>query len=183
MNSSSSRLSFLSVFLSISLLFLSCLVKSGLRKARYELREVQNLRRVLRCKVKHLVVYRDKHCYVTGGSSGLGLSVAQELTKAGAHVSIVARDEGKLATAIKSLEVCSMKYLSNVLLYLMTNCRAASRLSVKTQAKSWQATHSLWTKPPLLARLSTPRLHGTVVAYQTRSFCAPGLPGQASLLR
>jgi len=47
---------------------------------------------------------RGQHCYVTGGSSGLGLSVAQELTRAGAHVSIVARDEGRLATALKSLE-------------------------------------------------------------------------------
>lgn len=46
-----------------------------------------------------------QHCYVTGGSQGLGLAVAERLTKMGAHVSIVARDEAKLATALASLEV------------------------------------------------------------------------------
>jgi len=44
------------------------------------------------------------HCYVTGGSTGLGLAVAQLLTQHGAHVSIVARDQGKLDAALKKLE-------------------------------------------------------------------------------
>lgn len=59
----------------------------------------------------------EKHCYVTGGSTGLGLSVAQELTRAGAHVSIVARDEGRLTTALKSLEV-----RSNTVAYILLSC-------------------------------------------------------------
>ncbi|KAG9037051.1 3-dehydrosphinganine reductase [Tulasnella sp. JGI-2019a] len=45
-----------------------------------------------------------KHCYVTGGSSGLGLEVAINLTKKGAHVSIVARNVEVLAAALKTLE-------------------------------------------------------------------------------
>ncbi|KAG8976134.1 3-dehydrosphinganine reductase, partial [Tulasnella sp. 427] len=47
---------------------------------------------------------RGKHCYVTGGSSGLGLAVAIELVKKGANVSIVARTEKTLQDALKTLE-------------------------------------------------------------------------------
>ncbi|KAG8845456.1 3-dehydrosphinganine reductase [Tulasnella sp. 330] len=47
---------------------------------------------------------KGKHCYVTGGSSGLGLEVAINLTKKGAHVSIVARNKEVLAAALKTLE-------------------------------------------------------------------------------
>jgi 3-dehydrosphinganine reductase len=43
--------------------------------------------------------------YITGGSAGLGFSLAQLLTKKGAHVSIVARNEGKLNKALATLEV------------------------------------------------------------------------------
>jgi len=45
-----------------------------------------------------------KHCYVTGGSQGLGLEVARLLVAQGAHVSIVARDQTKLDAAIRSIE-------------------------------------------------------------------------------
>ncbi|KAJ7068322.1 oxidoreductase [Mycena amicta] len=44
------------------------------------------------------------HCYVTGGSSGMGLALAVLLTRRGAHVSIVARDEQKLSSALAELE-------------------------------------------------------------------------------
>jgi len=40
---------------------------------------------------------------VTGGTSGLGLAVAQRLVRLGAHVSIVARNKDNLATALESL--------------------------------------------------------------------------------
>lgn len=47
---------------------------------------------------------RGKHCYITGGSSGLGLALAIILAKKGADVSIVARDRTKLDDALKELE-------------------------------------------------------------------------------
>lgn len=47
---------------------------------------------------------RGKHCYVTGGSAGLGLALAIELTKRGAHVSIVARNKDRLQTALGAIE-------------------------------------------------------------------------------
>ncbi|KAF9075727.1 oxidoreductase [Rhodocollybia butyracea] len=47
---------------------------------------------------------RGQHCYVTGGSSGLGLAVAVELTKRGADVSIVARNKERLASALADME-------------------------------------------------------------------------------
>ncbi|KAI0689747.1 oxidoreductase [Cytidiella melzeri] len=45
-----------------------------------------------------------KHCYVTGGTAGLGLSLAVLLAKRGAHVSIVARNQERLDSALKELE-------------------------------------------------------------------------------
>ncbi|KAF8060220.1 oxidoreductase [Lyophyllum atratum] len=47
---------------------------------------------------------RGLHCYVTGGSTGLGLSLALLLTQKGAHVSIVARNQEKLDNALAQLE-------------------------------------------------------------------------------
>ncbi|KAG7443794.1 oxidoreductase [Guyanagaster necrorhizus] len=45
-----------------------------------------------------------KHCYITGGSSGLGLALAIRLVKLGAHVSIVARNEKRLQEALEKME-------------------------------------------------------------------------------
>ncbi|KAF8153817.1 oxidoreductase [Crassisporium funariophilum] len=45
-----------------------------------------------------------KHAYITGGSTGLGLSLAKILTQKGAHVSIVARNQSNLDKAIVELE-------------------------------------------------------------------------------
>ncbi|CAL1708157.1 unnamed protein product [Somion occarium] len=47
---------------------------------------------------------RGKHCYVTGGSAGAGLAIAKLLVRKGAHVSIVARNQERLDTALKELE-------------------------------------------------------------------------------
>ncbi|KAJ7228631.1 hypothetical protein GGX14DRAFT_413996 [Mycena pura] len=47
---------------------------------------------------------KGRHCYITGGSSGLGLALALLLTRDGAHVSIVARDEQKLRAALDEME-------------------------------------------------------------------------------
>ncbi|KAF8272547.1 oxidoreductase [Lactarius quietus] len=45
-----------------------------------------------------------RHCYITGGSTGLGLALAILLTKRGADVSIVARNEENLKNALAKLE-------------------------------------------------------------------------------
>ncbi|KAJ7183200.1 oxidoreductase [Mycena filopes] len=46
------------------------------------------------------------HIYITGGSSGLGLSLAQILVRKGAHVSIVARNQERLDKALQTIERC-----------------------------------------------------------------------------
>ncbi|PPR08280.1 hypothetical protein CVT24_001120 [Panaeolus cyanescens] len=58
-----------------------------------------------------------KHAYVTGGSTGLGLSLAQLLVKRGAHVSIVARNEKRLAAALESLEALRVNPSQNIKAY------------------------------------------------------------------
>ncbi|KAI9512240.1 oxidoreductase [Russula earlei] len=45
-----------------------------------------------------------RHCYITGGSSGLGLALAILFTKRGADVSIVARNKENLDKALAQLE-------------------------------------------------------------------------------
>lgn len=47
-----------------------------------------------------------KHCFITGGSTGLGKALAIELIKRGANVTIVARRQSELDKAAKELEVC-----------------------------------------------------------------------------
>ncbi|MET0261327.1 MAG: SDR family oxidoreductase [Rariglobus sp.] len=42
---------------------------------------------------------RDQHMIVTGGSSGIGLAIAVQAAAAGAHISLIARDPVKLASA------------------------------------------------------------------------------------
>jgi 3-dehydrosphinganine reductase len=47
----------------------------------------------------------DAHAIVTGGSSGMGLATARLLAARGARVSLVARDEGRLAAAADAIRV------------------------------------------------------------------------------
>ena len=42
---------------------------------------------------------------MTGGTAGLGLALAELLAAKGAHVSIVARNQGRLDAALAKLEV------------------------------------------------------------------------------
>ena len=46
-----------------------------------------------------------KHCLITGGSTGLGKSLAIELIKKGANVTIVARRQSELDKAAREIEV------------------------------------------------------------------------------
>ncbi|KAI0068819.1 oxidoreductase [Artomyces pyxidatus] len=45
-----------------------------------------------------------RHCYITGGSTGMGLALAILLTKKGADVSIVARNKEQLEKALAQME-------------------------------------------------------------------------------
>ncbi|WVO14621.1 3-ketodihydrosphingosine reductase TSC10 [Cryptococcus depauperatus] len=45
-----------------------------------------------------------KHCYITGGSSGLGKALAESLVRQGAHVSIVGRDVAKAEKVVEELK-------------------------------------------------------------------------------
>ncbi|KAH9821517.1 hypothetical protein DFH28DRAFT_1078867 [Melampsora americana] len=46
----------------------------------------------------------DKHCYIGGGSQGLGLSLACLLARKGSHVTIVSRSQKKLDEALAVIE-------------------------------------------------------------------------------
>lgn len=50
-----------------------------------------------------MIGFQEKHALITGGSSGIGLAVAHRLAALGAHVTILARDPMKLATAADSI--------------------------------------------------------------------------------
>ena len=50
---------------------------------------------------------RDRHVLITGGSSGIGLALARQLAAAGARLSLVARDPGKLAAAAAAVRAAS----------------------------------------------------------------------------
>jgi NAD(P)-dependent dehydrogenase (short-subunit alcohol dehydrogenase family) len=54
-------------------------------------------------------VFRDgllngQHAFLTGGTSGIGLAIARRLAQAGAKVSLVGRNEEKLAAAVAELQ-------------------------------------------------------------------------------
>jgi len=49
------------------------------------------------------MMFRDKHVVITGGSSGIGLALARRLAGRGARLSLIARDEVKLAEARQSV--------------------------------------------------------------------------------
>ena len=58
--------------------------------------------------------FTGKAAIVTGGSSGLGLSIAGALVEAGAHVAIVARSAEKLESAIRALRPRGQGQVLNV---------------------------------------------------------------------
>ncbi|KAI1419668.1 hypothetical protein F5Y12DRAFT_209785 [Xylaria sp. FL1777] len=46
-----------------------------------------------------------KTVVITGGSSGMGLAVGQQLANKGANIVIIARDQGKLLRALEDIRV------------------------------------------------------------------------------
>ena len=51
--------------------------------------------------------FRNVRALVTGGSSGIGLAIANRLAAGGAHVTILARDKGRLADAVQAIRQSS----------------------------------------------------------------------------
>lgn len=50
-------------------------------------------------------IITSQHCYVTGGTQGLGQELAIELARRGAHVSVVARTQSKIDETLQKLAV------------------------------------------------------------------------------
>jgi NAD(P)-dependent dehydrogenase (short-subunit alcohol dehydrogenase family) len=58
--------------------------------------------------------YKNKHVYITGGSSGIGLEIARKLYSYGANLTIIARNSAKLEDArqeIEQLKVSSGQFI------------------------------------------------------------------------
>ena len=49
--------------------------------------------------------YKNKHVYITGGSSGIGLDLARRLFSYGANLIIIARNSAKLEDARRDIEL------------------------------------------------------------------------------
>jgi len=71
---------------------------------------------------------KGKHVVVTGGSSGIGLAVAQEYMKKGAFVTIVARDRKKLEAASKELAEAFDKHVQGK--QAVVEVKGADRVSI-----------------------------------------------------
>ncbi|THH09225.1 hypothetical protein EW145_g2171 [Phellinidium pouzarii] len=85
---------------------------------------------------------RGKNCYVTGGSQGLGLSVATQLASQGASVTIVARNVGKLKAAVEQLEIHHQSSEQTFRFHsfpLNTSAGSQSALDAECQALSQQS--------------------------------------------
>lgn len=72
---------------------------------------------------------KEKHCFVTGASQGLGLELAKKLAKRGAHLTLVARNPEKLASALEQVQsLCGPEQQVRVISADLTNyeqCRSA----------------------------------------------------------
>ncbi|EXJ88116.1 hypothetical protein A1O1_05044 [Capronia coronata CBS 617.96] len=79
---------------------------------------------------------------VTGGSQGLGLSLAQQLAAKGANVVIVAQDKGKLERAVKSIQACAKRPAQQSFLDLSFDLRSPdSAPEILKQVTSWNHGH------------------------------------------
>ncbi|TFK50618.1 oxidoreductase [Heliocybe sulcata] len=106
---------------------------------------------------------KGKHCYVTGGSSGLGLALATVLASRGAHVSIVARGQQRLEDAVKQIKAhaaChqekrqnSEQIISSFSADLCTAAGANAALDAISEAHDGRAPDAIF----LCAGVATPR--------------------------
>ncbi|GAA5881087.1 hypothetical protein JCM16303_004671 [Sporobolomyces ruberrimus] len=98
-----------------------------------------------------------KHCYIGGGSEGLGLSLACQLAERGANISIVSRSQGKLDKALEEIEAhrqndqqifkaysCDLTDSASAATTLRTACKAIpSSSSSSSSSDSSSSTYSL----------------------------------------
>lgn len=77
-----------------------------------------------------------KRVLITGGTSGIGLAAATELTRRGAQVSLVARSESRAAAAVRSIVAASAKPVSvDVLFADLASQASIHRLADQALAK------------------------------------------------
>ncbi|MEM6742758.1 MAG: SDR family NAD(P)-dependent oxidoreductase, partial [Pseudomonadota bacterium] len=62
------------------------------------------------------------HALISGGSSGIGLAIAQQLAAAGSRVSLIARREGPLRAAAQALGPAAQVFPAD-----LTDAEAAAR--------------------------------------------------------
>jgi len=99
---------------------------------------------------------KGKHCYVTGGSAGLGLALALMLAKDGAHISIVARRQEKLDDAMARIEKARQspsQIFQSFSFSLASSEQSKKALEAVCQAHGGQAPDAVF----LCAGASTPK--------------------------
>ena len=75
-----------------------------------------------------------KQALVTGASSGIGFAIAQGLAQAGAQVSMVARDQARLADAVEKINaLCGTKCCEGIAADAATDAGCKQIIAAKTQ--------------------------------------------------
>ncbi|KAK4050955.1 3-dehydrosphinganine reductase [Microbotryomycetes sp. JL201] len=84
---------------------------------------------------------KDKHCYIGGGSEGLGLALACQLAERGAHVTIVSRSASKLEKALNQVE--QHRQSPNQKLASYSCDLTSAKDAAETVTRACQAHHNL----------------------------------------
>jgi hypothetical protein len=113
-----------------------------------------------------------QHCYVTGGSTGLGLELAKLLTQKGAHVSIVARNQERLDAALSQLEVYFSSINSAYVTIIFTQMH---RQRASLPGSNYTLTPSPSTRPSIPLQRLLLHVSRTMEMRLTRFSLAPGL--------
>lgn len=86
--------------------------------------------------------YKGKHVFISGGSTGIGLSLAQEFILLGASVTIVARTQSKLDKALEELgDLVSARKLLGRVQAFSTDVTAYSQVQNKGKKTSQWGFH------------------------------------------
>lgn len=99
-------------------------------------------------------VLNGKHVFITGGSEGLGLSIAKQCFMRGATVTIVSWNEEKLKKAVQEIDGSSRDYVQ----YFVLDVAKASVEEIQTIVKQAEKK---------LGRIE--------VLFNNAGFCKPGM--------